>query len=150
MRARYRLLPYAGGFNESRAHRFGQEVLHSQPLLQQFGEPRDVASHLSASGALLHLPGSHDPVSAIVTLSVKPSADGSGMVVRMVNASDEPQIAALREGQLQIVSAWRCTLLEASWYDLPVENGAIELNLAARELAAVHIVFGNQMFGNQQ
>ena len=37
--ARYAILPYAGDFDEARAHRFAAEAEHARPLVQHLGEP---------------------------------------------------------------------------------------------------------------
>ena len=39
--ARYRLRPYQGKFDESRAHRFGAEAMNPEPAFQQLGEPSE-------------------------------------------------------------------------------------------------------------
>ncbi len=139
VRARYRLLPYAGRFDEARAHRFGLETAYNQLLLQQFGEPRQEEPHYSAEGALLHLPGSDGAISSILTLHVNPAHDGSGMIVRLLNASDEEQTAVIGSSQLQITAAQRYNLLEEPLHALPIRAGTVELRLLPRELAAVHL-----------
>ncbi|WP_420640749.1 glycosyl hydrolase-related protein [Candidatus Leptofilum sp.] len=135
VRARYRLRPHAGAFDEAQAHRFGLEAARHQPLLQQFGEPRTEEPHFPAAGSLLHLPDNP----SILTLHVKRAHDGAGVVVRLVNVGDEVETAVLRSAQLQIQTAYRCTLLEEPIRELPVHEGAVELTLAPREMTAVHL-----------
>lgn len=85
--ARYRVRPYGGTFDEAAAHRFGLEAANDAPLLQQMGEPHG-ESLLPSTGSLLKLP--QPPV---VVLHVKPAYDGSGALVRLLNASDTTQNA---------------------------------------------------------
>lgn len=139
VRARYRLLPYRGGFNEAQAHRFGLEAAHHQPLLQQLGAARPASPIYPASGALLHLPGSNGSPSPVLTLHIKPAHDGSGLVVRLLNASDEAQTAVIGSGLLQIKMAQRGNLLEEAWQELAVRNGTVELALSPREMATVKL-----------
>ena len=134
VRARYRLLPYAGEFDEARAHRFGMETAVSQPLLQQFGEPRRPPT-LPPEGGLLQL--SDNP--SILTLHVKPARDGDGMIVRLLNAGDGVETAVIRSSLLQIHTAHRCNLLEELQRDLTVQDGAISLKLSPRELTVIHL-----------
>jgi alpha-mannosidase len=143
VRARYRMLPYAGGFNEIRAHRFGAEAAHNRPLLQQFGEPRSAEPLYPATGALLRLPGSDDANSSILTLHIKPANNGIGIIIRLLNAGDEVQTATIGSSELQIVAAQRCSLLEEPLHDLPVKAGDVEMRLSPRELAAIHLTISN-------
>jgi alpha-mannosidase len=131
--ARYRVRPYGGTFDEAAAHRFGLEAANDAPLLQQMGEPHG-ESLLPASGSLLQLP--QPPV---VVLHVKPAYDGSGALVRLLNASDTAQNATIGSGLVQIGSAVRCDLLENELGPLEVENGAVQLTLQPRATAAVLI-----------
>ena len=56
--ARYTLQPYAGGFNEARAHQVGLEAANAVPLIQHFGEAPAEPTRLPTSGSLLRLPSS--------------------------------------------------------------------------------------------
>ena len=58
--ARYAILPYAGEFDEARAHKFAAEAEHARPLVQHLGEPaapeaaprnRDAAQSAAAARA---------------------------------------------------------------------------------------------------
>lgn len=140
VRARYRLLPYAGPFDEARAHRFGQEAAAAQPLLQQFGEPRRQAPSLAAAGSLLDLP---DAKSGVLTLHVKPAADGSGLIVRLLNASDRPQTAVIGSAQLRIAAAQRCDLLGEQKDEAAVRDGKVSVPLDARGLATILLTFAS-------
>jgi len=131
--ARYRVRPYGGTFDEAAAHRFGLEAANDAPLLQQMGEPHG-ESLLPAAGSLLKLP---EP--PVVVLHVKPAYDGSGALVRLLNASDTAQNAVINSGLVQIGSAVRCDLLENELGPLQVDNGAVQLTLQPRETAAVLI-----------
>ena len=130
--ARYRVRPYAGGFDEAAAHRFGLEAANDAPLMQQIGEPSTAAASWPASGSLLDLP--QPPV---MVTHVKPAASGDGALVRLLNASDGEQTAHIGSGLVQIARAQRCDLLENVLEDLGVTDGAVELVLQPREMAAV-------------
>ena len=134
VRARYRLMPYAGAFDEAQAHRFGMETAVSQPLLQQFAPPT-VPPSFPPEGGMLGLSGNP----AILTLHVKPAHDGEGVVVRLLNVGDGVETAVIRSSLLQIQAAYRCTLLEERLHEIPVENGAIDLTMGAREITAVYL-----------
>jgi hypothetical protein len=129
--ARYRVRPYGGAFDEGAAHRFGLEAANDAPLLQQLGEPHGEL-RLPSSGSLFTLP---EP--PVVVLHVKPSHDGSGALVRLLNASDEVQTANIGSALVQVGAADRCDLLENVTGSLPVAGGAVQLTLQPREIAAV-------------
>jgi hypothetical protein len=131
--ARYRVRPYGGTFDEGAAHRFGLEAANDAPLLQQLGEPHGEL-RLPLAGSLLALP---EP--PVMVIHVKPAYSGSGALVRLLNASDEAQNATIGSGLVQIGQAVRCDLLENELGPLPVENGAVQLTLQPREMAAVLI-----------
>ena len=118
VQARYRLLPYAGGFDEARTHRFGLEAANAQPLLQHLGEAKVDAPRLATEGPLLNLPGSDGVDSPVLTLHVKPARGAAGVIVRLLNASDQEQTARLASGQLRIAGAHHCTLLEEPGQEL--------------------------------
>ena len=143
VRARYRLYPYQGDFVEARAHRFGLEAAHHQPLLQQFGESRSEAPRYSAAGNLLRLPGNGQDASPVLTLHVKPAQDGSGLIVRLLNASDAEQTAVIGSAQLQITAAQRCNLLEQPLHRLSIQEEQVEFALSPRELVVVHLMIAN-------
>jgi alpha-mannosidase len=142
VRARYRLLPHRGGFNETNAHRFGWETANARPLLlQHLGEERaNRQPLLPSSGSLLYLPGGQNVLSSVLTLHVKPSPEQSGVVVRLLNASDEEQAAEFGSGLLRIVSAQLCDLFETPQSAVPVTDGIVHLQMPPRQVATVHLV----------
>ena len=127
--ARYRVQPYAGAFDEARAHRFGLDAANDTLLLQHLGEPTP-HTPLPASGSLLTLP---QPPG--LTLRVKPAADG--VLVRLLNASDRAQTATIGSGLVKITAAQRCDLLEQPVAALPVTGDGVALELAPRQVATV-------------
>jgi hypothetical protein len=135
--ARYRLLPYQGDFDEGRAHRFGLEAAQAQPLLQHLGEQPFAGPLLPQSGSLLRLPGHDTPHSSILTLHVKPAEGQSGIIIRLLNASDEVQEAEIGSGLLPIVAARQCDLLERPLSALVVENGSVRLSLPPRRITTL-------------
>lgn len=134
--ARYRLYPHGGSFDETQAYRWGQETLYAEPLVQPLGESPITTSSLSlpASGTWLQLP--QPPV---LTLHVKPAADGQGVIVRLLNASDQPQTAVIGSGLACIRSAQQCDLFETTLAELAIVEGRCSLSLAARRVAVVRL-----------
>ena len=130
---RYRLQPHAGGFDEAAVHRFGLEAANDAPLLQQLGEPKG-AGNWPASGALLELP--QPPV---IVLHVKPAADGAGVIVRLLNASDTEQTARLGSGLVRIVGAEACDLLEQPTGVLAVSDGSVTVSVPARRIVVMKL-----------
>ena len=139
VQARYRLLPYAGDFDEARTHRFGLDAANAQPLLQHLGEAKAATPQLATEGPLLNLPGSDGVDSPVLTLHVKPVRGAAGVIVRLLNASDQEQTARLTSGQLRIAGARRCTLLEEPGQELALDNGAVEVTLGPRAVAVVQL-----------
>lgn len=129
--ARYRVLPYAGPFNEANAHRFGLDAAHDTLLLQQLGEPAS-QPRWPTRGSLLSL-----PELPVLTLHVKPSPEGT--VVRLLNTSDSPQQATIRAGLLSFQSAQRCDLFEQPEAELAVTQNQLSLELAPRQVVTVKL-----------
>jgi hypothetical protein len=123
--ARYVVQPYAGEFDEARAHRLAAEAAHARPLVQHLGEPTALEL-LPATGTLLHLP--QPPVLA---LSLRAAPDG-GALLTLFNASDEPQTAVVASGLVHINSEQRCDVSGEPFDTLPAKDGAIEIMLAPR------------------
>lgn len=132
--AHYRILPYSGGFNEAQAHRFGLEAANDKLVAQQLAEPALPSTMLPSSASLLVLP--QPPV---LTLHVKPAPDDSGIVVRLLNASDNLQRAEIQSGALKIVGAGKCDLLEQLQANLAVQNGSVAVEVPARQVVTVYL-----------
>lgn len=130
--ARYRVLPYAGAFDEAAAHRFGLDAAADQPLLQHLGEPTS-QTPWPQSGTLLDL-----PAGAVIPLHVKPGADGT-IVVRLLNAGDEPQQAVIGSGIIQIGGAQMLDMFEQPAGEIAVTDGKVTVSLAARSVAVVAV-----------
>jgi alpha-mannosidase len=124
--ARYVVFPYAGDFDEARAHRLAAEAAHARPLVQHLGEPA-AGELLPGAGTLLHLP--QPPV---LTLSLRAAADGS-VLLTLFNASDQPQTAVVSSGLVLIHYAQRCDLFGDSIEALAIRDGSIEAVLAPRQ-----------------
>jgi alpha-mannosidase len=132
--SRYRILPYAGTFDEARAHRFGTEAMHNIPIMQHLGEATVSDTTLPAAGTLLTL-----PQAPIAVLHIKSAQDNNGLIVRLLNASDTTQAATLQSGLLQIISASQCDLLEKPLDIIAVSDGRISVNIEARRIAVLHL-----------
>lgn len=132
--ARYVIRPERGPFDEAAAHRFGAEVA-VPALFQHLGEVPVVAPPLPAGqGTLLRLP---EP--PVLLLRAKPSVDGGGLVLRLLNASDQSSEVSVGSGLLTIVGARRCDLLERPGAPLPVVDQAVHLSLAPRGLTSLYL-----------
>ncbi|MGE5377576.1 MAG: glycoside hydrolase family 38 C-terminal domain-containing protein [Bacteroidota bacterium] len=130
--ARYAILPYAGGFDESRAHRFAAETEHSRPLVQHLGET-PAQELLPATGTLLHL-----PELPIMILSLRATPAG-GALLTLFNASDTTQTASISSGLLEIHSAERCDLFGSHLETLVVNHGTVEINIPQRQIFTLAI-----------
>jgi alpha-mannosidase len=128
--ARYYILPYEGGFNESRAHKFAAESEHSRPVVQHLGEtPRPES--LPVSGTLLHLP--QLPV-LVLRLQAIPE---EGMLLTLQNTSDDLQTACISSGLVKIHSMQLCDLFGNFLEKLVVKDGAGEISMSARQVVNV-------------
>ncbi|CAM4335064.1 hypothetical protein [Deinococcus marmoris] len=130
--ARYRLQPYAGPFDETRAQRFGLDTEHAAPLTQHFGEPGVTPPPLPLSGTLLHLPDA--PV-----LTTQFKATDGGVLLSLLNASDETQTARVAFALLKIGGAWRCDLFGIKQEELAVFDGTVSLELLPRRVVTLHL-----------
>ncbi len=125
VRACYWLLPHPGGFDEAAAHRFGAEA--SLPIIWQSAMelPAPNAS-LPRSATLLTLP---EP--PILVLHMAPCwvwGDGEGILLRLLNASDQPQRALIGSGLLRLEAADCCDLFGVPRQALPVAGGQMWYN----------------------
>ena len=132
--ARYRIYPHQGGFDKAAAQRRGLETAASQPLLQHMGEPAPQPI-FPLTGALLTLPESTAPAAPVFTLHIQPAQKGSGVLVRLYNASDLPQEAIIGSGLLHIVAAQQCDLTGNPFQALPCSEGALTVTLAPRRVS---------------
>jgi hypothetical protein len=130
--ARYAILPYAGDFDESRAHRFASESEHSRPLVTHLGEEA-TSDVLPASGTLLYL-----PTPPILTLNLR-AAPEHGATLTLFNASDEPQTATVASGLIHIESAHRCDLFGNQLESLTVNDGVVEITIMPRQTITLAI-----------
>ncbi|MDO8972005.1 MAG: glycosyl hydrolase-related protein, partial [Saprospiraceae bacterium] len=136
--ARYRVYPHNGGFNPVRAQRQGLDTAFSQPLLQQMGEPKE-KSLFPARGELLRLPENLEPGLPVFTLHVKPARKGRGLIVRLYNASDNPQIARIASGLQQITAAQLCDLSENPLKSLTLTGGEISVPIPAHQVSTLRL-----------
>ncbi|MFN8494772.1 MAG: hypothetical protein U0350_44630 [Caldilineaceae bacterium] len=132
--SRYRLYPHAGPFDEAQAHRWGQETRYAELLVQPLCEPAVASPALPEQGALLQL-----PQAPVLTLHVKPADNGDGVIVRLLNASEQPQAATISSGIGRIMSAQQCDLFETVQADLAVVDGGITLTVEPRRVAVVKL-----------
>lgn len=135
--ARYRVIPHAGGFDAAAAYRVGQEAAAAQPLVQHLGEPVDSAAY-PAAGTLLCLPEQTAPGSPVVTLHVKPAAQG-GVVARLYNTAATEQTARIASGLLRITAAERCDLHENPVETLAVTDGEVTVTAPPRRVTTVRL-----------
>jgi hypothetical protein len=137
--ARYRLLPYAGTFDEARGHRLGAEAAHARLLAQAMGEPRAGARHAGgalwpAQGSLLRLPA--DP---ILTLHLRAGDEPGTLIVKLWNASDGPAEAVVGSGLLRVQTAQACDLFGQPLEELSVTDGAVRWELPGRQVRVMRL-----------
>lgn len=135
--AHFTLQPYAGAFSEERAHRIGLEAANAAPLFQHLGETPAEPTTLPESGSLLQLPDD-----SVLPVHIKTAADQSGIIIRLLNASDQARTATIQSGLLKITEAQRCDLLEHPETELAVTDGAVSVDLSARQMAVVWVKTG--------
>jgi alpha-mannosidase len=132
--SRYRMMPYAGDFDESRAHRFGIESMHHTPVFQHLGELIVSDDLLPESGSLLTL-----PELPIAVLHIKASDDEKGIIARLLNASDSSQQVTVQSGLLKITGAKLCDLLERPTDTINVSDGEVVVDIEPRRIAVLHL-----------
>jgi hypothetical protein len=130
--ARYVIQPYAGDFDESRAHRLAVESEHSRPLVQHLGETAVEGGQLPATGTLLHLP--QPPV-----LALNMRADSNAVFLTLYNASDESQTATIQSGLLSIAHAADCSLFGEAQEPLEVNDGVVSVQIPRRSLKVIQL-----------
>lgn len=131
VRARYRLVPHGGGFDETAAHRTGLDAA-SPPLVHHLREAPAAGAAMPPSGSLLMLP---EP--PVLTLHIWP--DGDVVVLRLLNASDQETIAVVRSSVLRIMSASRCDIFGTRLADIAVDDGAFSVPIEARALGTFRL-----------
>lgn len=132
--SRYRILPYQGAFNESRAHRFALEAAYNSAIYQHMGEPKLTTSLLPQTASLLQL-----PELPIMTLHVKAAPANAGVLIRLLNASEKSQKTKISSGLLKITDATVCDLLEKPGEALKVIKGAVSIDIPARRFVTLRL-----------
>ena len=79
------------------------------------------------------------PQPPVLTLHVKPADDGDGVIVRLLNASDQPQRATVGSAIMQIVSAAACDLFGVPQVDLIVSDGQVMVELQPRQVQVLKL-----------
>jgi hypothetical protein len=130
--ARYHILPYAGKFDESQAHRFGMEAEHSRPVIQHLGE-QPAEQLLPQNGTLLTLP---EP--PILVLNFRKVEEG-GILITLYNASDEHRNAEVKSGIISLDQANRCDLFGKVLETLPVVAGVVKVEIPARRIFTLQV-----------
>ncbi len=138
VRAAYWLLPHAGKFDETRAHRFGAEA-GTPIVLQSLVESPALDVVLPRSGTLLSLPEPPVLVLHVASDWLYGREDTGDLLVRLFNASDEPQQAEIGPGILSLEAAWQCDLFGAPEKTLPVMAGRVRMLLPPRRLGVVRL-----------
>ncbi|MCA9835884.1 MAG: hypothetical protein KC422_03180 [Trueperaceae bacterium] len=134
--ARYRIEAYEGAFDESAAHRLGQEALNDLPLFQHMAEQSRGGDALPPEGELLQLPNAPFQV-----LHIKQADEGKGLILRLLNASDGVQTAEIASGLLELKAAFNCDLLENSQEEIAVSNGRMQIDLPGRAIRVIRCQF---------
>ena len=134
VRARYRIAPHEGGFDEAEALRFAAEAA-APPLFQTAREPARAGAMLPREGSLLELP--RPPV---MLLHAWPAwsageSEGQALYVRLYNASDVEHSARIGSGILEVVAVEECDVFGHALRACPVVDGAAQVRLGARRMA---------------
>jgi mannosylglycerate hydrolase len=145
--AEYSIIPHRGSWSEAAAHRaahaFGApmaaiELPGARPLTDPWRPPvAPQGDPMPAAAPLLDVEG------AVEISAIKVAEAGDELIVRLLNESAEPATARIRPFR-PARSARRVNLAEEPIDDgdLPVDDGWIELELGAWELATIGIGFG--------
>ncbi|MEM1115234.1 MAG: hypothetical protein AAGJ11_01940 [Bacteroidota bacterium] len=134
VRARYRLTPYAGPFDEARAHRLGVEAAHADVIVQHLGETPAADPFPEASASLLRL-----PEAPVLTLHVQTGPEAGTVDVRLLNASDSDAEAVVGSGALRIASASETDLFGRPGDALDVATGAVSVSIPLRRMAHLRL-----------
>lgn len=149
IQARYHLTPH-DGFDEGRAHRFGQAAEHAEPLTQPLTESR-ANEQFSRSGTLLNLP---EP--PVLVTGLRPDRDGllspflgsndpetitGSLIALLLNASDEARTATIDSALLELESGESAAVGGANGAQVRVVDGTASVDLGPRELSAVRLWF---------
>ena len=138
VKAKYRVLPRTGDLAESDAHRFGLEAA-TDPVFHNLFEPPVDDPQLPARASLLNL-----PAPPVLVLEMSPAwthASGreSALTLRLLNASDSPQSAAIGSGALKIQAASECDFFGKPLHGLALQGGDVRLEIPARRTAVIQI-----------
>jgi len=138
VRARFRLLPYAGAYDEVRAHRMASEAAIADPIVQGLGEAA-AEPQLPPTGSFLMLPGS-DSGGFVLTLHVKRSEKGNDLIARLYNPTEQEQPALVSSGLLRIHSAAICDIFENPLQQVTAEDGQVRINLPSRQMVVLRMI----------
>jgi hypothetical protein len=78
------------------------------------------------------------PEPPVLTVSMRRAA-GDGVLLHLLNASDQPQTAIIGSGLALIRAAWRCNLFGETVEGLPVRTGKVILDLPPRRVTAIWV-----------
>ena len=136
VKARYRLIPHGGTFNETSAHKYGLEAAYAQPLLQNLGEIPPSPPILPKAASLLSLPSGENG-STVVVMHVKPDLEERKVIVRMLNTGDTLQEAVIGFGIVRVTGAELLDVLDNPISQLEVHKGKVKIGLEPREFLSV-------------
>ena len=130
--ARYRIQPYAGGFDELRAYRFGMESAFAQPACQHMGEIT-VQQSLPLQGQFLQLPAGE--IQTLQTRAIEPGK----LSLRLLNITDREQTAVIEPRLARITRAWACDLFDQPLSELTISDGSVSFSIPPRRLQTVQL-----------
>lgn len=133
---RYRLLPHAGPFDESAAHRFGADAA-TPVVFHHLQEPVAPEAALPRVGSLLAL-----PEAPVLTLRIW-SVD-EAVYIRLLNAADTPATATVGSGLLRVAGVARCDQHGAELEEVTPSDGAFSIPMEARRLATLRLTLWSQ------
>jgi alpha-mannosidase len=142
VRARYRLLPRRGPFQETAATRFAAEAAHDRPLMQKLGEEMPTkrpSRGLQPGVSLLRLPEMTAPDGPVMTRRVQPATEPHCLVIELYNTSDEDASAEIASGALTIRGAWHADNFGKPKDALPLAQGTVHVTLPSRRSRVITI-----------
>lgn len=127
---RYFVQPHAGPFDETAAHRFALEC--ATPAVFQSGEePTRGTPVLPREGSLLGL-----PAGPVFATHLEPrwgdTANADRLVLRLQNASDQPQLARVESGCVTVLGAEEADFFGNPTGSLAVLGGGVDVSLEPR------------------
>ncbi len=130
---RYNLTSHGGGVDNVKATRFGWSCSH--PPLHHFVIPDNKGPLPHEGMSFLEVEDSN-----VVVTALKMSETRDGVIFRLLEMGGKATTSMIKFRGLEFKEAWLCNLVEEPMRKLKVENGSVEVPIAARGLATVKLI----------